>query len=102
MRRNLIFHAVLAVLLMSAISCSDNRLNLYNWSYYTPDSVIKKFEQENNVISGAARLELGVHFLVACKFVNNNADIVFLLKFLYYRIRSVIAPVVKVEAVVRT
>ena len=49
MRRNLIFHVVLAALLMSAISCSDNNLNLYNWSYYTPDSVIKKFEQEYKV-----------------------------------------------------
>ena len=49
MKRNLIFLVVLAVLLMPAISCSDNRLNVYNWSYYTPDSVLKKFEQEYNV-----------------------------------------------------
>jgi len=49
MKRNLIFHVVLAALLMSAMSCTDNKLNLYNWSYYTPDSVIKKFEAEYKV-----------------------------------------------------
>ena len=49
MKRNLIFLVVLAALLMPAMSCSDNKLNVYNWSYYTPDSVIKKFEQEYKV-----------------------------------------------------
>ncbi|MCL2832805.1 MAG: extracellular solute-binding protein [Treponema sp.] len=49
MKRNHIFLAVLAVLIMPAMSCStDNVLNVYNWSYYTPDSVLKKFEQEYN------------------------------------------------------
>ena len=28
---------------------AKNRLYIYNWSYYTPESVIKKFEKENNV-----------------------------------------------------
>ena len=49
MRNNLIFHFVLAAFVMTAISCSDNKLNIYNWSYYTPDSVIEKFEKEFNV-----------------------------------------------------
>ncbi|MDR0400538.1 MAG: spermidine/putrescine ABC transporter substrate-binding protein, partial [Treponema sp.] len=26
-----------------------NRLYIYNWTYYTPDSVIEKFEQEYGV-----------------------------------------------------
>ncbi|MDR1910008.1 MAG: extracellular solute-binding protein [Spirochaetaceae bacterium] len=28
--------------------CSKERLYVYNWTYYTPDSVLRKFEQENN------------------------------------------------------
>ena len=49
MKRNLIFHVALALLIMGAISCKDNKLNIYNWSYYTPPSVIEKFEKEYNV-----------------------------------------------------
>jgi len=50
-KRNIIFHAVLAVLFLPAIiSCnSKQRLYIYNWTYYTPDSVIEKFEEEYNV-----------------------------------------------------
>ena len=47
MKRSAIFFTVLAVLLM--VSCSGNKLNVYNWSYYTPPSVIEKFEKEFNV-----------------------------------------------------
>jgi spermidine/putrescine transport system substrate-binding protein len=51
MRKNIIFHAVLAALIMPVIiSCdSRQRLYIYNWTYYTPDSVIEKFEREYNV-----------------------------------------------------
>ena len=49
MKRNPVFLLAAAALIMSAVSCSDNKLNVYNWSYYTPDSVLKKFEQEYNV-----------------------------------------------------
>jgi spermidine/putrescine transport system substrate-binding protein len=50
MRRKDIFPVVLAALMLSAISCSENnRLNVYNWSYYTPELVIEKFEEEYNV-----------------------------------------------------
>ncbi|MDR0313551.1 MAG: extracellular solute-binding protein [Treponema sp.] len=50
MRRKIILHFVLAAFILPAISCSDdNRLNVYNWSYYTPESVIEKFEQEYKV-----------------------------------------------------
>ncbi|MCL2763816.1 MAG: extracellular solute-binding protein [Treponema sp.] len=48
---NIILLAVLAVLIMPVIiSCdSRERLYIYNWTYYTPDSVIEKFENEYNV-----------------------------------------------------
>jgi spermidine/putrescine transport system substrate-binding protein len=49
MRRLSIFYSILAVFAISAISCSGNKLNIYNWSYYTPPSVIQKFEKEYNV-----------------------------------------------------
>ena len=50
MKRNIIFPVVLAVLIISAMSCSgDNRLNVYNWAYYTPPPVIEKFEKEFKV-----------------------------------------------------
>jgi spermidine/putrescine transport system substrate-binding protein len=54
MRRNIIFLAVLAALIMPAMVFSGggsdtNRLYIYNWTYYTPDSVIEKFEQEYKV-----------------------------------------------------
>ena len=49
MKRNAIFLAGLAVLLMSAVSCSGEKLNIYNWAYYTPPEVIEKFEKEFKV-----------------------------------------------------
>ena len=50
-RRIIIFHAVIAALLMPAFfSCgSKQKLYIYNWTYYTPDSVIEKFEKEYHV-----------------------------------------------------
>ncbi|MCL2804473.1 MAG: extracellular solute-binding protein [Treponema sp.] len=50
-KRNSIFYLVLAALIMPAIiSCdSKERLYIYNWTYYTPDSVIAQFEEEYNV-----------------------------------------------------
>ena len=49
--KNIIFFMVLAALILPAIiSCdSRERLYIYNWTYYTPDSVIEKFENEYNV-----------------------------------------------------
>jgi len=39
-----------AVLSITAGSCENKeKLTIYNWSYYTPDSVIKKFEKEYGV-----------------------------------------------------
>ncbi|MDR2618074.1 MAG: extracellular solute-binding protein [Treponema sp.] len=54
MRRNIIFLAVLAALIMPAMvfaggGSDKNRLYIYNWTYYTPDSVIEKFQNEYGV-----------------------------------------------------
>jgi spermidine/putrescine transport system substrate-binding protein len=53
MRRNIIFLAVAAVLLSAAVigcgSSKKNRLYIYNWTYYTPPSVIEQFEKEYKV-----------------------------------------------------
>jgi spermidine/putrescine transport system substrate-binding protein len=53
--KGLVFGAALAaVLLFPALSwgggrTDPNRLYIYNWTYYTPDSVIEKFEKEYGV-----------------------------------------------------
>jgi len=49
--KNIIYLSVLAALITPVIISCDSRekLYIYNWTYYTPDSVIKKFEQEYNV-----------------------------------------------------
>jgi len=38
-----------ALLALVVVSCGGPRLKIYNWTYYTPDTVIKKFEKEFNV-----------------------------------------------------
>jgi spermidine/putrescine transport system substrate-binding protein len=50
-KKGVIFHLVLAAAIAPVIiSCSEkNKLFIYNWTYYTPDSVIEKFEEEFNV-----------------------------------------------------
>ncbi|MDR0322778.1 MAG: extracellular solute-binding protein [Treponema sp.] len=49
-KRDIILLAVLAAFLMPAIISCDSRekLYIYNWTYYTPESVIEKFESEFN------------------------------------------------------
>jgi len=53
MRRVIVFLAVTAVIIMSAglFTGCDNRerLHIFNWAYYTPQSVITAFEQEYGV-----------------------------------------------------
>ena len=49
MKKNIILFTMLPALVMLGGSCTKDKLNVYNWSYYTPDSVIEKFEQEYNV-----------------------------------------------------
>ena len=50
MKRSIVFLAVLAAAILPAtVSCGGPRLRIYNWTYYTPDTVIEKFEKEYNV-----------------------------------------------------
>jgi len=49
LKKNNVLFILLPVLVMSWISCGKTKLHIYNWSYYTPESVIKQFEKENNV-----------------------------------------------------
>ncbi|MCL2443366.1 MAG: extracellular solute-binding protein [Treponema sp.] len=50
-KKNIILLAVLTALIMPVILSCDSRpkLYIYNWTYYTPRSVIEKFEKEYNV-----------------------------------------------------
>ena len=54
MKRNIILLMVMAALiapagLFAGGGSEKNKLYIYNWTYYTPDSVIEKFEKEYNV-----------------------------------------------------
>jgi len=50
LRRSIVFLAVLSALALSAAtSCGGPQLRIYNWTYYTPDTVIEQFEKEYNV-----------------------------------------------------
>jgi len=50
LKRNIVFLAAAAILVIAAGSCkSRDKLSIYNWSYYTPESVIEKFEKEYDV-----------------------------------------------------
>ena len=51
MKRNIVFLVVLAALLSATVLGCDRkpRLYIYNWTYYTPHSVLEQFEQEYNV-----------------------------------------------------
>jgi len=51
MKKGLSFFVFITVLFIPVInSCGDgSRLTIYNWTYYTPDTVIRKFEKKYNV-----------------------------------------------------
>ena len=51
MKRNIVFPAVMAAFAaVMVLSCNKKeRLYIYNWTYYTPGTVIEKFEKEFNV-----------------------------------------------------
>jgi len=50
MKKKIVLIMGLAVLVLLAGSCSRReKLSIYNWSYYTPQSVIEQFEKEFNV-----------------------------------------------------
>jgi len=48
-KKIIMYFSVLAALLPVILSCnSKEKLYIYNWTYYTPESVIEKFESEYN------------------------------------------------------
>jgi Spermidine/putrescine-binding periplasmic protein len=48
--RRLAYFCILGLIVLLAGSCDNTqKLYIYNWTYYTPDSVIEKFEKEFNV-----------------------------------------------------
>ena len=50
MKRIVVFLVLAAALIIGAASCRrQERLYIYNWAYYTPDSVIELFEEEFGV-----------------------------------------------------
>nr|AGS51698.1 ABC transporter, periplasmic spermidine putrescine-binding protein PotD (TC 3.A.1.11.1) [uncultured bacterium contig00032] len=52
MFRRLLCYVLAAAFIPAVISCNligKQRLYIYNWTYYTPDSIIEKFEEEYNV-----------------------------------------------------
>ena len=49
MKRNFVFLAVLTALVVPVMASGRPQLRIYNWTYYTPDTVIEKFEKEYNV-----------------------------------------------------
>jgi len=51
MKRYIVFPVILAgILAATVLGCNKKpQLYIYNWTYYTPDSVIEKFEKEYNV-----------------------------------------------------
>ena len=49
MKRCIVFLAVLSALVVPVAASGRPQLRIYNWTYYTPDTVIEKFEKEYNV-----------------------------------------------------
>ena len=77
MKKNFISLAVLAVLILPVMSCSGNKLHLYNWAYYTPDSVIEKFEKEYKVKVICDEFESNEEMYTKLKTGGSGFDIVF-------------------------
>ena len=69
-----------AFISLSAISCTKdegNVLYLYNWTYYTPDEVIKQFEQEFNCKVIVSYYDSNEQMYSKIKAGGNKYDIVF-------------------------
>jgi spermidine/putrescine transport system substrate-binding protein len=80
MKRNIIFFTVAAVLLSAAVlGCGSkkNRLYIYNWTYYTPDSVIEQFEKEYKVQVIYDEFESNENMFAKLKAGGSGYDIVF-------------------------
>jgi spermidine/putrescine transport system substrate-binding protein len=79
MKRNLSFFVVLTALIVPIInSCVRGpQLTIYNWTYYTPDTVIKKFEKEYNVKVVYDQFASNEELYAKLKTGGSNYDIVF-------------------------
>lgn len=49
---NVVVLSTILLALMLLTSCKEKKevLSIYNWTYYTPDSILRKFEQEYNCV----------------------------------------------------
>ena len=78
MKRNIIFFAVAAAVILPAmVSCGGHRLKIYNWTYYTPDTVIEKFEKEYNVRVIYDEFDSNENMFAKLKAGGSGYDIVF-------------------------
>ena len=77
MKKRIFITVVLAVLMLAAISCSGNKLHLYNWAYYTPESVLKKFEKEYNCKVICDEFESNEEMYTKLKTGGSGYDLVF-------------------------
>jgi len=76
-RRNLSFFVFFAVLIVLNSCGRGPRLTIYNWTYYTPDTVIKKFEKEYNVTVIYDQFASNEELYAKLKSGGSNYDIVF-------------------------
>ena len=78
MKKSIIFFTVLTALIMPLmVSCGGERLRIYNWTYYTPDSIIKKFEKEYNVKIIYDQFASNEELYAKLKAGGTNFDIIF-------------------------
>jgi spermidine/putrescine transport system substrate-binding protein len=79
MRSNLSFFVVFIALVVPVISsCGRSpQLTIYNWTYYTPDTVIKKFEKEYKVKVVYDQFASNEELYAKLKTGGSNYDIVF-------------------------
>jgi spermidine/putrescine transport system substrate-binding protein len=78
MKSNFIWCVVLAMLIAPVmISCGGPRLKIYNWTYYTPDTVIQKFEKEYHVKVIYDQFASNEELYAKLKTGGGNYDIIF-------------------------
>jgi spermidine/putrescine transport system substrate-binding protein len=75
MKRNLVVPAALLLLIIT--SCGGPRLRIYNWTYYTPDTVIEKFEAEYDVKIVYDQFASNEELYAKLKTGGGNYDIIF-------------------------
>jgi spermidine/putrescine transport system substrate-binding protein len=71
------FVVLAALLLLIISSCGGPRLRIYNWTYYTPDTVIEKFEKEYHVKVVYDQFASNEELYAKLKTGGGNYDIIF-------------------------